>query len=98
MLHIRSIRHPTDEEQNMSTAFRIILIILVIWYLIRIIDRYIAPALFGSKQKEKTPPGQKEKEFRKSTKQGDVTITDYGKHSKDEDPDKGDYVDFEEVD
>lgn len=81
----------------MSSAIRIILILIVAWYLVRIINRYIVPALFGSSRKEKTAPGQEKKEFRKSTRQGDVTITDYGKHSKDVKPGDEDYIDYEEV-
>ena len=82
----------------MGYALRIILIIVIAWYVIRIIDRVIAPALFGTSGKEKSPPkGERDKEFRKSTRQGDVTITDYGKHSKDMNKGEDDYVDFEEV-
>lgn len=81
----------------MGAAFRIILIIVLAWYAIRFINRYIAPALFGTPKKNKAPPGRKEKEFRKSTRQGDVTITDYVKRSKDVQPDDDDFIDFEEV-
>ncbi|MCK4747472.1 MAG: hypothetical protein KAT15_10565 [Bacteroidales bacterium] len=81
----------------MGAAFRIILIIVLAWYLIRFIDRYIVPALFGSPEKDKAPPGTKERKFRKSTRQGDVTITDYGKRSEDENAGDDDYVDYEEV-
>jgi hypothetical protein len=81
----------------MGSAIRIILIIIVAWYLIRIINRYIIPVLFGSSSKEKTEPGPGKKEFRKSTRQGDVTITDYGKDSEDVKPGDEDYVDYEEV-
>ena len=81
----------------MGAAFRIILIILVVWYLFRIINRYIVPALFGSPKKDKAPEGPDAREFRKSTRQGDVTITDYGQSQKDANSDKDDYVEFEEV-
>jgi hypothetical protein len=82
----------------MGAAIRIILIIIIAWYLIRLINRYIVPALFGNKPKDETPPHSREKEFRKSTRQGDVTITDYGKNPKNNTPDEDDYVDYEEVD
>jgi hypothetical protein len=82
----------------MGAALRIILIIVVAWYIIRVIDRIIAPALFGNKEKKKPPAGSKGKEFRKSTRQGDVTITDYGKKDKDVKPPDDDFVDYEEVD
>ena len=81
----------------MGWALRVILILVIAWYVIRIIDRVIVPALFGAPKKDKTPPGPKSKQFRKSTRQGDVTITDYKKRSKDVNPGEDDYVDYEEV-
>ena len=83
----------------MGAALRIILIIVLIWYVVRVIERVIGPALFGTSNKKKSPPpGPGGKEFRKSTRQGDVTITDYGKRSQDVNSERDDYVDFEEVD
>lgn len=81
----------------MGAAIRIILIIIIAWYLIRFINRYIVPALFGNNKKDKTPPHSREKEFKKSTRQGDVTITDYGRHPENKTPEEDDYVDYEEV-
>ena len=82
----------------MGMALRVILIIVVIWYVVRIIERVIGPLLFGPSTKKKSPPpGFQEKEFRKSTRQGEVTITDYGKRSKDVNSAEDDYVDYEEV-
>jgi hypothetical protein len=81
----------------MASALRVILIILLAWYVIRFINRYIVPALFGNPGKDKTPPGPKDKEFRKSTRQGDVTIIDYGNRNRKTDPPDDDYVDYEEV-
>jgi hypothetical protein len=77
---------------------RIILIIILVYYLIRFLDKYIVPALFGPAKKDKTQPGKKEKEFKRSTRQGDVTITDYKKRDKGINTKEGDYVDFEEMD
>ncbi|MFC2116202.1 hypothetical protein ACFLTU_06985 [Bacteroidota bacterium] len=79
-------------------AFRIILIIVLAWYVIRFINRVISPAIFGPAKKNKAPKGKKEKEFRKSTSQGDVTITDFTKRSKNVSPGEDDFVDYEEVD
>jgi len=81
----------------MGWALRVILILVIAWYVIRIIDRVIVPAIFGKPKKDKTPPGRKGKEFRKSTRQGDITITDFKKRSKDINPGEDDYVDYEEV-
>ena len=77
---------------------RILLIIVLVYYMIRFLDKYIVPAIFGSPKKKKAPPGKKEKEFRKSTRQGEVTITDFKKRDKGINSKGGDYVDFEEID
>jgi hypothetical protein len=77
---------------------RILLIIILVYYLIRFLDKYVVPALFGQPEKDKARAGKKEKEFRKSTRQGDVTITDFRRRDKGINPEKGDYVDYEEID
>jgi hypothetical protein len=77
---------------------RIIVIIVLVYYLIRFIDKYIVPAIFGTSKKDKATQGRKEKEFRKSTGQGDVTITDFKKRDNGMKTDKGEYVDYEEID
>jgi hypothetical protein len=77
---------------------RILLIIVLVYYLIRFLDKYIVPAIFGSPKKDKTSPGKKGKEFRKSTSQGEVTIKDFTKRDKGINSKEGDYVDYEEVD
>lgn len=78
----------------MGNAFRIFLVAVIVWYVIR----YLIPALFGSSQKQnKSANSPGNTQFRKSTKQGDVTITDYGQPSKKVNPDDEDYVDYEEV-
>jgi hypothetical protein len=88
-----------DYLSTISMAFiRILLIIILVYYLIRFLDKYIVPAIFGSTKKDKAPPGKKEKEFRKSTGHGDVTITDFKKRDKGINSKEGDYVDYEEID
>jgi hypothetical protein len=77
---------------------RILLIIVLVYYLIRFLDKYIVPAILGTPKKKKAPPGKKGKEFRRSTNQGDVTIKDFTKRDKGINSKEGDYVDFEEVD
>lgn len=77
---------------------RILLIIVLVYYLIRFLDKHIVPAIFGTPKKKKATPGNKGKEFRKSTRQGDVTIKDLTKRDKGINSKEGDYVDFEEVD
>ena len=78
----------------MGTALRFLLIAIVIWYVVR----YLIPALFGLDRKKETSRSQKESgQYRKSTRQGNVTITDYVKRKKDVKPGDDDYVDYEEV-
>ena len=77
---------------------RIILIIILAYFLIRFLDRHVVPYLFGKPEEQsKTGPEPPGKEFRKKTSQGEVTITDYGKKKKDAEPPDDDYVDYEEV-
>ena len=77
---------------------RILLIIVLVYYLIRFLDKYIVPAIFGSPKKDKAASVKKGKEFWKSTRQGEVTIKDLTKRDKGINSKEGDYVDFEEID
>ena len=77
---------------------RILFIIILVYYLVRFLDKYILPAIFGPPKKKKAPPRKKGKEFRKTTSRGDVTITDFKKRDKGINSEEGDYVDYEEVD
>ena len=77
---------------------RILLIIVLAYYLVRFIDRYVVPYLFGKpEQKSTKKPGSRDKEFRKKTTEGEVTITDFGGKNKDINPSDDDYIDYEEV-
>ena len=77
---------------------RILIIIVLAYFVIRFLDRHVVPYLLG-KPEQKTKPGPKSagKEFRKKTSQGEVTITDFGKKKKDVNPRDEDYVDYEDV-
>lgn len=78
---------------------RIILILVLVYYLIRFLDRHVVPFFFGKPQeKKKSTSGKGGKEFHKKTSQGEVTITDYGTKKKEVKPSDDDFVDFEEVD
>jgi hypothetical protein len=61
---------------------RVILIIVAVYYIIRILDRYIVPFLFGK------PEDKKKREPR---------ITQTGKPKKRFSKEDGEYVDFEEI-
>lgn len=77
---------------------RIIFILLLVYYLVRFLDRHVVPFFFGKpEEKKKSSPPKKEKEIHKKTSQGEVTITDFGKRKKEVKPRDDDFVDFEEV-
>ena len=78
---------------------RILLIIILVYYLVRFIDRYVVPYLFGKPEggSKKATRNTRGNEFRKKTRQGEVTITDFGGKKKDVKPSDDDYVDYEEV-
>ena len=77
---------------------RIIFVIILVYYLVRFLDRHVAPFFFGKpKEKKKTSSPKGGKEFHKKTSQGNVTITDFGGKKKGIKPSDDDFVDFEEV-
>lgn len=73
--------------------FRTLLVIIVIYYLIRFITKYVIPLFISRPDHSNNFRNQKQ-----SRKEGDVTIEGdkpgNGKISKDE----GEYVDYEEID
>ena len=77
---------------------RIIVIIILVFYLVRFLDRHVVPFFFGKpEEKSKKSTGKEGQEFQRKTRQGDVTITDFGGKKKDIKSGDDDYVDFEEV-
>jgi hypothetical protein len=77
---------------------RIIFIIVLVFYLVRFLDRHVVPFFFGKpEKKKKSSPPKGGKEFHKKTNQGEVTITDFGSKKKEVKPRDDDFVDFEEV-
>jgi len=83
------------EEASLSGVFRMILIILAIYFLVRLLGRLAMPFM-NSKDS-----GQRQNSRnRDSRKEGDVTIeyTDKNKKNRKGDSGEGDYVDFEELD
>ncbi len=81
----------------MGVALRFLLLLIIAWYIYRVLDRLLGPMLFGKPDNKKSKAGNKGKEFKKSTQQGDVIITDYSKSSKGVGSQEDDFVDFEEV-
>lgn len=66
----------------MTSLIRIILIVALIYFGVRFIDRFIIPFFFGDKKKD--------------NKNG-TTVSGSGKKKKYFDKDDGEYVDYEEV-
>lgn len=82
------------------TLLRTILILIIIYYVIRLFTRYILPALFYNYMDDKMKDfsrNQKKQQYKASKPEGEVTI-DYmpGKNNK-KSTGKGEYVDYEEV-
>ena len=72
---------------------------ILVWYGVRIISRYLFPWLLKSfvrKQQRKFYDQQPHKQAPKR-KEGEVHIKSKGQKSSKNDDDLGDYVDFEEV-
>ena len=77
---------------------RIIVIIILVFYLVRFLDRHVVPFFLGKpEEKSKKSTGKRGQEFQRKTRRGDVTITDFGGKKKDIKSREDDYVDFEEV-
>jgi uncharacterized membrane protein (DUF106 family) len=79
---------------------RTILIIVVIYYGIRLFSKYILPLLVdkGLKNMQQKMQNQQRQNQRTTRPDGEVTIEDTKKSYKSESQNQGDYVDFEEVD
>ncbi len=79
---------------------RTILIIAVIYYGIRLFSRYVLPLLVdkGLKNMQQKMQNQQQQNQRPSRPDGEVTIEDNKRDNKNRSQNKGDYVDFEEVD
>ncbi len=90
-------------QKKQMGLLRTLLIIIIVYYVIRLFTRHILPGLFvgymDKKMNEFSQQQMKEQRKRQQAQQreGDVTI-DYkpGNSSKNK-PSKGDYVDYEEV-
>lgn len=77
----------------MIAFVRFALILIVIFYLIRIITKYVLRSFMKNMQ------GNVENQQRQSSKkkEGDITINPQAKKDKKFDNDEGDYIDFEEI-
>lgn len=78
---------------------RTLFIIAIIYYGIRFLTRYILPLLLDKsvKNMQQRMQEQQQQNERNRRRDGEVTIETPQKNSKNSTIDKGDYVDFEEV-
>ncbi len=79
---------------------RTLVIIVLIYYAIRLFTRYVLPLILDKKIKDmhQKMEEQKRRQSHSSRGEGDVTIEYDKKRNKKRYDDDGDYVDFEEVD
>lgn len=78
---------------------RTIFIIAIIYYAIRIISRYVLPLLIdkGVKNMQQKMYNQQNNSQGQTRREGEVTIEDKKNNNKNNIQNKGEYVDFEEV-
>jgi hypothetical protein len=78
---------------------RTLFIIAIIYYAIRIVTRYVLPLLIdkGVKNMQQKMYNQQNQNQRQTRREGEVTIEDKKNANKNNIQDKGEYVDFEEV-
>ena len=79
---------------------RTLIIIAIIYFGIRLITRYILPLLVdkGIKNMQQKMQDQQRRNQPPRRPEGEVTIEGEAPHKKKNSPDKGEYIDFEEVD
>jgi hypothetical protein len=84
---------------NIVSFFRLVFILLVIYYGIKFFMRYMAPKMV-EKAADKLYKDMKEQEAaqkRKTTRHGDITIDYTNKKPKQYPRNEGDYIEFEEI-
>jgi hypothetical protein len=94
--------NPIIQEASLTGVFRLILIVLFVYYAFSLIMRYIMPMLMrkyvNDFQKQFTAEHQRSQEEIKKKKEGEISIKFVEKDkSKSKGPDDGEYVDYEEI-
>lgn len=90
------------QEASLTGVFRLLLIILFIYYAFSLIMRYVMPMLMrkyvNDFQKRFTQENQYSKDEMNRKKEGEVSIEFVEKdQNNNEHPDDGEYVDYEEI-
>ncbi|HPF51646.1 MAG TPA: DUF4834 family protein [Draconibacterium sp.] len=78
---------------------RTILIIVILYYAIRLVSRYLFPLLInkGVKNMQQKMQDQQRSYQKPQRPEGEVTIENNPQRNQKNNPDKGEYIDFEEV-
>jgi len=79
---------------------RSLFIILIIYYAFRFIGRYVFPMLIdkGVKNMQQKMYDQQKQNQRPARREGEVTLENNRKSNRNSPSDRGEYIDFEEVD
>jgi uncharacterized protein HemY len=90
------------QEASLNGVFRLILIVLVIYYAFSFLMRYILPMVMrkyvNDFQKQFTQENRHSQEEMNRKKEGEVSIKFVDKDkNKSQHPDEGEYVDYEEI-
>jgi len=90
------------QEASLTGVFRLILIVLFIYYAFSLIMRYVMPLIMkkyvNDFQKKFTEEHQRSQEEMNKKKEGEVSIKFVDKdENNNKHPDAGEYVDYEEI-
>jgi uncharacterized ion transporter superfamily protein YfcC len=90
------------QQASLTGVFRLILIVLFIYYAFSFLMRYILPLVMrkyvNDFQKQFTQENQRSQEEMNKKKEGEVSIKFVDKDkNKSQHPDDGEYVDYEEI-
>ena len=82
---------------------RTILILILIWYGVKVLSRLLAPVLMRfvarkAEQRFGQQFNQQQKQQKPSEKEGEISIDKTPQQSKSSNKDVGEYVDYEEID
>jgi hypothetical protein len=94
--------NPIIQEASLSGVFRLLLIVLFVYYAFSLIMRYIMPMLMrkylDNFQKQFTAEHHRSQEETNKNKEGEISIKFVEKDkNKKQNPDDGEYVDYEEI-
>ena len=94
--------NPIIQEASLTGVFRLLLIVLIIYYAFTFLMRYVVPSMMrkyvNDFQNQFNKENQKSQEEMNRKKEGEVSIKFVDKDkNKSQHPDDGEYVDYEEI-